>query len=74
MHNPAGRFFIFIGACTRYIYGTLWRTIAQKPKFRFDEYLNGPDNPDYYDQMGHKLNNLLIGMIIFLLLMTYLVL
>lgn len=59
--------FNFIGACLRWIYGTTWRTIANKPKFTFKEYLNGPKkSSDYYDQMAHGQNNIWIGAIFFL--------
>lgn len=53
----------YIGATFRWIYGSIWRTLFRKPKFTFSEYLNGQKKSDYYDEMGHQLNNKLIGML-----------
>lgn len=54
----------FIGACVRWLYGTIWRTIAHKEKFQFHEYLYGPDNSDdYFDNVGHQFVNKVIGII-----------
>lgn len=64
-----GIIFNFIGAVARWIYGTLWRTIAHKQKFTFQEYLYGPNNSDdWFDFAGHSLNNRIIGaMVLFTL-------
>jgi len=40
----------------------------RKPKFTFKEYLYGPENPDYYDNMGHGFNNIFIGILVFVFL------
>ncbi|MGI9551907.1 MAG: hypothetical protein ACR2MT_11955 [Aurantibacter sp.] len=54
--------FNFIDASLRWIYGSFWRTLFDKPKFTFKEYLDGPKgSDDYYDKNAHKLNNKLIG-------------
>ncbi len=54
----------FIGATIRWIYGSIWRTIFNKSKFKFKDYLNGPEeNSNYYDDFGHNYNNILIGVI-----------
>ena len=54
----------YIGATVRWTYGTIWRTILNKPKYTYAEYVNGPkDSEDSFDQIGHKLNNRIIGMI-----------
>ncbi len=59
----------FVGAVVRYIYGTLWRTIANKPKFKFREYLYGPENSeDWFDMTGHNFVNRVIGMITIVLI------
>lgn len=56
--------FKYFGATVRWIYGTIWRTIANKPRFKFSEYLNGPENSeDWFDMTGHNFVNVLIGMI-----------
>lgn len=53
----------YIGGTIRYIYGSIWRTLFDKPKFTFKEYINGPKKRDYYDEMGHEFNNRLIAFI-----------
>lgn len=59
-----GPIYNFIGACVRWLYGTIWRTIARKPKFTFKEYINGPKNSDdYFDQTGHQFVNKIIGVL-----------
>lgn len=58
-------FFNLVGGTSRWVWGTIWRTLFKKKKFKYSEYINGPDNPDYYDNMGHRLNNILIGLIVF---------
>lgn len=56
--------FNFIGPCVRWIYGTIWRTIANKKKFKFCEYLNGPENSDdWFDLTGHEFVNKVVGFI-----------
>jgi len=64
-------FINFIGGTVRWIFGSIWRTVANKPKFTFTEYIVGPKRPDYYDTMGHRFNNILIGMIVFSLIISY---
>jgi len=55
--------FNFIGASIRYCFGLCWRTIANREKFTFNEYLHGPKNSDeWFDQTGHKFVNIIIGM------------
>ncbi len=54
----------FIGATVRWIYGTTWRALFNKPKFTFDDYVNGSENSDdYFDETGHQFNNKIIGAI-----------
>tara|TARA_B100000949_G_C14237245_1_gene431754 strand:- start:314 stop:556 length:243 start_codon:yes stop_codon:yes gene_type:complete len=60
--------FNFIGAGARWIWGSIWRTLFNKPKYKWREYLYGPDNPDYFDEMGHRLNNGLIGILVLFLI------
>ena len=56
--------FNFIGAVVRWLYGTIWRTIANKRKYTFKEYLNGPEqSDDWFDMTGHTFVNRLIGAI-----------
>ena len=66
----------FVGGTIRWIYGSLWRTIFNKPKFTFNEYLYGPKkSEDYFDKTAHKFNNIIIGLIaigiIFSLIIKY---
>lgn len=59
-----GVIFNFIGACVRWLYGTLWRTITNKKKYKFHEYLRGPDNSDdFFDNYGHEFINRIVGLI-----------
>ena len=38
-----GRYiFNYIGGTIRWIYGSIWRTIFNKPKFSYREYIDGP--------------------------------
>jgi len=53
--------FNFIGAVIRWIFGSVWRKILGKPKFKFSEYLNGPKNPDHFDNQSHDNFNVIIG-------------
>ena len=53
--------FNFIGAVIRWLFGNIWRTIKNKPKFKFSDYLNGPKNPDHFDNQAHETNNVIIG-------------
>ncbi|MDX9854567.1 MAG: hypothetical protein RBS81_12360 [Tenuifilaceae bacterium] len=54
----------FVGACVRWLYGTTWRTIANRPKYKFSEYLNGPEySDDWFDMTGHDFVNRVVGMI-----------
>jgi hypothetical protein len=56
--------FNFIGAVVRWSYGTIWRTIANKRKYKFKAYLNGPENSDnWFDLTSHTFVNRLIGAI-----------
>ncbi|KGO79025.1 hypothetical protein Q762_14760 [Flavobacterium cauense R2A-7] len=71
-----GRFILnYIGGTLRYIYGSIWRTIFNKPKFTYKEYIYGPKKPDYYDEWGHEFNNRMIAGIflifIFILIANY---
>jgi hypothetical protein len=54
----------FIGAMVRWVYGTIWRTLLSKPKFTFDEYVNGyRKSDDSFDEISHEFNNKIIGTI-----------
>jgi len=69
-----GELFNFIGAVTRWVYGTIWRTIARKKKYTFKEYLRGPDNSDdWFDFAGHELVNRMVGLVV-LMIFVYLTL
>lgn len=59
-----GIIFDYVGAVVRWIYGTSWRTIAHKPKYKFREYFYGPENSnDWIDKTGHSIVNRIVGMI-----------
>lgn len=61
----------FIGGTVRWIYGSIWRTLFNKPKFTYSEYINGSKNSkDYIDSMGHRFNNIIIGMIFLVIIIS----
>ncbi len=54
----------YIGGTIRWIYGTIWRSIFYKPKYKYSEYIHGPKNSkDYFDKYGHEFNNRVIATI-----------
>ena len=64
-----GLLFDYVGAVVRWIYGTIWRTIANKPKYKFREYVHGPENSDdWFDMTGHNFVNRVIGFITIVLI------
>jgi hypothetical protein len=59
----------FIGGSLRWIYGSVWRTIFNQPKYTFKEYLYGPiDSEDWFDQQGHGCVNIIIAFAFFFVL------
>jgi len=53
----------YLGGLVRWIFGTVWRTIARKERFKFIEYMNGPEkSEDWFDQTGHQFVNRIVGM------------
>ncbi len=68
-----GKILNFIGGTVRWVYGTTWRTIANRPKFKFREYINGPDRPiDEFDS-SHGGVNRVIGFIFFIVIILLIV-
>lgn len=59
----AGQIANFLGGTLRWIYGSIWRTLFNRPKFTFKDYIYGPKNGDHYDKHGHELNNKIIAFI-----------
>ena len=55
--------FNFIGAVVRWIFGSIYRTLFQKPKFTFKEYLSGPKKSDWFDENAHGTNNVVVGVV-----------
>jgi hypothetical protein len=69
-----GIIFNFIGASVRWLYGTIWRTIARKKRFTFREYVYGPDHSDdWYDMTGHSFINKIVGILTIVLICSLLV-
>ncbi len=65
--------FNFVGGVTRWIYGSIWRTIANKPKYKFREYIWGPeDSDDIEDGCGHRFVNAIVGAIILMVICFFL--
>ena len=63
----------FIGGTLRWIYGSIWRTIFKKPKFKYKEYVFGIEkSKDHFDIHGHHFNNMLITIIFIILIVNIL--
>ena len=58
-----GRYILnYTGGTIRWIFGSIWRTIFNRTKFSYREYIDGPKNSkDHFDLYGHQLNNRIIG-------------
>ena len=46
----------FIGGTIRWIIGSIWRILFNKPKFTYKEYINGLEEPDFYDSTHTFIN------------------
>jgi hypothetical protein len=54
----------YIGGTLRWIYGSIWRTLFKKPKFKYHNYVFGPENSkNHFDIHGHHFNNMIITII-----------
>jgi hypothetical protein len=52
--------FNFIGGSIRWFLGTIWRSIAQKPKYQFRDYINGiQDSGDWFDKSRRYWNSII---------------
>jgi len=50
-----------IGGTLRWLYGSIWRTLFNKNKFTYKEYLFGPNkSKKHFDIHGHQFNNRII--------------
>ena len=64
-----GLFFNFIGGSIRWVYGSIWRTLARKKKFTYKEYIYGPnDSDEIEDSLGHEIINRVIGMVVIMII------
>lgn len=55
----------FFGGTIRWFFGSIYCLLLNKKKYTFWEYINGLKNSkDYYDQMGHASNNIIIAFIV----------
>ncbi len=57
-----------IGGIIRWIYGSIWRTIFNKPKFEFKEYLYGSKKSKSHWDRQHMMNNGLIAIVFLIVL------
>jgi len=64
-----GIIFSFIGASFRWIVGSVWRTLLNRKKYTFSEYLNGPkDSDDQFDKLGSGLVNRVTGFVLLMII------
>lgn len=74
--NPIGDFIFFIalnyiGGTIRWILGSSWRTIFNKPKFSYSEYLWGPKkHKDHWDRYQGFTNGIIAFLAIFIIIYT----
>lgn len=61
-----------VGGTIRWIYGTIWRTIFNKHKFEFKEYLYGPKKSKKDWDHLHTINNGIIGFVFIVLMVVLL--
>lgn len=67
-----GQFLLnYTGGTLRFIYGTIWRTIFNKTKFTYKEYIYGPKKGNYYDKNGHEFNNRIIAFIFIMIIVVF---
>jgi hypothetical protein len=60
-----------IGGTLRWIYGSIWRTVFHKKKFKYKEYLYGPESTDdWFDETGHDFVNKIVALLAIVLLVT----
>ena len=57
-----------IGGTIRWVFGSIWRTVFKKPKFKYKEYLFGIDKTNSSKSNTHQLNNLFITLLTLFLL------
>lgn len=62
--------FNYLGGTIRFIFGTFWRTLFNKPKFTYKEYVYGLQTEDISEKAKHKFNNRVIGAI-FICIVVY---
>ncbi|TMM32216.1 hypothetical protein FDT66_01765 [Polaribacter aestuariivivens] len=63
----------FIGGTIRWIYGSIYRTIFRKPKFKYKEYVFGIENSkNHFDIFGHHFNNLIITVLFIAIIVSIL--
>lgn len=63
-----------IGGTARWVYGTLWRTLLQKEKFTFREYIEGRKNTeDLFNQKDHQIVNIVVGFVLIVFIISMLV-
>ena len=62
-----------IGGCVRWTYGSIWRTIFNKPKFTFKEYLYGPKKSKNHWDKHHMVNNSIVGLVFIIVIISILI-
>lgn len=60
-----------IGGTIRWVFGSLWSTLFNKPKYTFKEYIYGPENANHYDSVHTFVNGLIAVVFIVVLVVVF---
>ncbi len=64
-----GRLIGFVGGFSRWVVGTIWRTLFRKQKYKLRDYVHGIHNPkDFLRGMDHAIANYLVGLTVIIAL------
>ncbi|WP_411896125.1 hypothetical protein [Winogradskyella sp. A2] len=61
----------YIGGTTRWIFGSIWRSLFNKPKYTYKEYIYGPQEPDFYDSAHTFINGAIAVVFVIILVVIF---
>ncbi|MES2748411.1 MAG: hypothetical protein V4648_08525 [Bacteroidota bacterium] len=68
----SGRYLLNLtGGTIRFIYGTIWRTIFDKPRFTYSEYLYGIQDGDFWNEFGQESGNRIVAFIFIVIIILF---